>query len=192
MGWSRSLLLPLLLLLPAGPHSALALLQYRYDCGDFGMQLLAYPSRGRAVRFKVVGEWGAQGPRCHPKAGLSHVASVGFGGFPARPHPRGASRHGAVHRDGASKEMWVQGHLMPPLPPRPGIPTDEFGTRFEVANCSICLHWLNTGADGALVFSSGYEGCHVLVKVRPLPARGVPGGAGRGGVMVPPVPPPTG
>uniref|UniRef100_A0A8B9DQX9 P-type domain-containing protein n=1 Tax=Anser cygnoides TaxID=8845 RepID=A0A8B9DQX9_ANSCY len=95
MGWSRSLLLPLLLLLPAGPHSALALLQYRYDCGDFGMQLLAYPSRGRAVRFKVV---------------------------------------------------------------------DEFGTRFEVANCSICLHWLNTGADGALVFSSGYEGCHVLVK----------------------------
>ncbi|XP_035182519.1 LOW QUALITY PROTEIN: zona pellucida sperm-binding protein 1 [Oxyura jamaicensis] len=95
MGWSRSLLLPLLLLLPAGPRSALALLQYRYDCGDYGMQLLAYPSRGRAVRFKVV---------------------------------------------------------------------DEFGTRFEVANCSICLHWLNTGADGALVFSSGYEGCHVLVK----------------------------
>uniref|UniRef100_A0A8C3BTC1 Zona pellucida glycoprotein 1 n=1 Tax=Cairina moschata TaxID=8855 RepID=A0A8C3BTC1_CAIMO len=95
MGWSLSLLLPLLLLLPAGPRSALALLQYRYDCGDYGMQLLAYASRGRAVRFKVV---------------------------------------------------------------------DEFGTRFEVANCSICLHWLNTGADGAFVFSSGYEGCHVLVK----------------------------
>ncbi|NWZ30977.1 ZP1 protein, partial [Asarcornis scutulata] len=95
MGWSLSLLLPLLLLLPAGPRSALALLQYRYDCGDYGMQLLAYASRGRAVRFKVV---------------------------------------------------------------------DEFGTRFEVANCSICLHWLNSGADGAFVFSSGYEGCHVLVK----------------------------
>ncbi|XP_068541590.1 zona pellucida sperm-binding protein 1 isoform X1 [Anas acuta] len=94
MGWSLSLLLPLLLL-PVGPRSALALLQYRYDCGDYGMQLLAYASRGRAVRFKVV---------------------------------------------------------------------DEFGTRFEVANCSICLHWLNTGADGAFVFSSGYEGCHVLVK----------------------------
>ncbi|NXV23415.1 ZP1 protein, partial [Cepphus grylle] len=39
-----------------------------------------------------------------------------------------------------------------------------FGTRFDVANCSICLHWLNAGADGAVIFSSGYEGCHVLVK----------------------------
>ncbi|NXJ09482.1 ZP1 protein, partial [Odontophorus gujanensis] len=95
MGWSCSLLLPLLLLLPAGLPSALALLQYRYDCGEFGMQLLAYPTRGRTVRFKVL---------------------------------------------------------------------DEFGTRFEVANCSICLHWLNTGEDGGLVFSAGYEGCHVLVK----------------------------
>ncbi|OXB57428.1 hypothetical protein ASZ78_010143 [Callipepla squamata] len=92
MGWSCSLLL---LLLPAGLPSALALLQYRYDCGEFGMQLLAYPTRGRTVRFKVL---------------------------------------------------------------------DEFGTRFEVANCSICLHWLNTGDDGGLVFSAGYEGCHVLVK----------------------------
>ncbi|OXB71179.1 UNVERIFIED_CONTAM: hypothetical protein H355_011178 [Colinus virginianus] len=92
MGWSCSLLL---LLLPAGLPSALALLQYRYDCGEFGMQLLAYPTRGRSVRFKVL---------------------------------------------------------------------DEFGTRFEVANCSICLHWLNTGEDGGLVFSAGYEGCHVLVK----------------------------
>ncbi|XP_061855563.1 zona pellucida sperm-binding protein 1 [Colius striatus] len=41
---------------------------------------------------------------------------------------------------------------------------DEFGTRFDVANCSICLHWLSTSTDGAFVFSSGYEGCHVLVK----------------------------
>ncbi|KGL90383.1 Zona pellucida sperm-binding protein 1, partial [Charadrius vociferus] len=41
---------------------------------------------------------------------------------------------------------------------------DEFGTPFDVANCSICLHWLNTGVDGAVIFSSGYEGCHVLVK----------------------------
>lgn len=176
MGWSLSLLLPLLLLLPAGPRSALALLQYRYDCGDYGMQLLAYASRGRAVRFKVVGEWGAQGPRCRPDTGLSHVASMGFGGFPACPHSRGASRRGAVHQDGASKGLWVQGHLTAPL----GTPTDEFGTRFEVANCSICLHWLNTGADGAFVFSSGYEGCHVLVKVRPRPAPGVLGGAGQG------------
>lgn len=167
------MLLPLLLL-PVGLRSALALLQYRYDCGDYGMQLLAYASRGRAVRFKVVGEWGAQGPRCRPDAGLSHVASGGFGGFPA--HPQGASQHGAVHPDGASKGMWVRGHLTSPL----GTPADEFGTRFEVANCSICLHWLNTGADGAFVFSSGYEGCHVLVKVRPRPAPEVPGGAGRG------------
>ncbi|XP_065611853.1 zona pellucida sperm-binding protein 1 [Cyrtonyx montezumae] len=94
MGWSCSLLLPLLLL-PAGLPSASALLQYRYDCGEFGMQLRAYPTRGRTVLFKVL---------------------------------------------------------------------DEFGTRFEVANCSICLHWLNTGEDGGLVFSAGYEGCHVLVK----------------------------
>ncbi|NXK21941.1 ZP1 protein, partial [Arenaria interpres] len=97
MGGSLSflLLLLLLLLLHPGPGAAVSLLRYRYDCGDYGMQLLAYPSRGRTVRFKVM---------------------------------------------------------------------DEFGTRFEVANCSICLHWLNAGADGAVIFSSGYEGCHVLVK----------------------------
>ncbi|NWI32253.1 ZP1 protein, partial [Sula dactylatra] len=94
MGRSCSFLL-LLLLLPLGPGPAFSLLQYHYDCGDYGMQLLAYPTRGRTVRFKVM---------------------------------------------------------------------DEFGTRFDVANCSICLHWLNTGADGAVIFSSGYEGCHVLVK----------------------------
>ncbi|XP_014804240.1 PREDICTED: zona pellucida sperm-binding protein 1 [Calidris pugnax] len=93
--FSFLLLLLLLLLLYPGPRGAVSLLRYRYDCGDYGMQLLAYPSRGRTVRFKVM---------------------------------------------------------------------DEFGTRFEVANCSICLHWLNTGADGAVIFSSGYEGCHVLVK----------------------------
>ncbi|NXL54269.1 ZP1 protein, partial [Podilymbus podiceps] len=85
----------LLFLLSLGPEPALSLLRYRYDCGEHGMQLLAYPTRGRTVRFKVM---------------------------------------------------------------------DEFGARFDVANCSICLHWLNAGADGAIVFSSGYEGCHVLVK----------------------------
>ncbi|XP_068255673.1 zona pellucida sperm-binding protein 1 [Nyctibius grandis] len=94
MGWSFSFLLLLLLLSP-GPGAPFSLLRYRYDCGDYGMQLLAYPTRGRTVRFSVV---------------------------------------------------------------------DEFGTRFDVANCSICLHWLNAGADGAIIFSSGYEGCHVLVK----------------------------
>ncbi|KAM6070163.1 zona pellucida sperm-binding protein 1 [Theristicus caerulescens] len=94
MGRSCSFLL-LLLLLPPGPGAAFSLLRYRYDCGDYGMQLLAYPTRGRTVRFKVM---------------------------------------------------------------------DEFGTHFDVANCSICLHWLNAGADGAVIFSSGYEGCHVLVK----------------------------
>ncbi|XP_063188382.1 zona pellucida sperm-binding protein 1 [Chroicocephalus ridibundus] len=91
----RSFSFFLLLLLHPGPGAAVSLLRYRYDCGDYGMQLLAYPSRGRTVRFKVM---------------------------------------------------------------------DEFGTHFDVANCSICLHWLNTGADGAVIFSSGYEGCHVLVK----------------------------
>ncbi|NXF54174.1 ZP1 protein, partial [Oceanites oceanicus] len=94
MGLSCSFLL-LLLLLPQGPGAAFSRLRYRYDCGDYGMQLLAYPTRGRTVRFKVM---------------------------------------------------------------------DEFGTHFDVANCSICLHWLNAGADGAVIFSSGYEGCHVLVK----------------------------
>ncbi|XP_037258447.1 zona pellucida sperm-binding protein 1 isoform X1 [Falco rusticolus] len=94
MGQSCSFLL-LLLLLPPGLGATFSLLRYRYDCGDHGMQLLAYPTRGRTVRFKVM---------------------------------------------------------------------DEFGTRFDVANCSICLHWLNAGADGAVIFSSGYEGCHVLVK----------------------------
>ncbi|NXE56259.1 ZP1 protein, partial [Casuarius casuarius] len=93
-GWSRYLV-ALLLLLSPGPGIAFSLLQYRYDCGDYGMQLLAYPTRGRTVRFKVL---------------------------------------------------------------------DEFGTLFEVANCSICLHWLNSGVDGGVIFSSGYEGCHVLVK----------------------------
>ncbi|NWY55791.1 ZP1 protein, partial [Chionis minor] len=95
MGLHCSFLLLLLLLLLLGPGAAFSLLRYRYDCGDYGMQLLAYPSRGRTVRFKVM---------------------------------------------------------------------DEFGTHFDVANCSICLHWLNAGADGAVIFSSGYEGCHVLVK----------------------------
>ncbi|NXT91454.1 ZP1 protein, partial [Anhinga rufa] len=93
MGRSCSFLLLLSFLLPPGPGAAFSLLRYRYDCGDYGMQLLAYPTRGRTVRFKVL---------------------------------------------------------------------DEFGTRFDVANCSICLHWLNAGADGAVIFSSGYEGCHVL------------------------------
>ncbi|NWI12902.1 ZP1 protein, partial [Crypturellus soui] len=96
MGWCWSRYLgALLLLVSSGLGVTFSLLQYRYDCGDYGMQLLAYPTRGRTVRFKVL---------------------------------------------------------------------DEFGSLFEVANCSICLHWLNTGADGGVSFSSGYEGCHVLVK----------------------------
>ncbi|NXF12816.1 ZP1 protein, partial [Smithornis capensis] len=41
---------------------------------------------------------------------------------------------------------------------------DEFGTHFDVANCSICLHWLNSKEDGSVVFSSGYKGCHVLLQ----------------------------
>ncbi|NXH16796.1 ZP1 protein, partial [Bucco capensis] len=90
-----SFLVLLLLLLGQGPGGTLSLLRYRYHCGDYGMQLQAYPSHGRSVRFKVM---------------------------------------------------------------------DEFGTRFDVANCSICLHWLNSGEDGAVIFSSGYDGCHVLVK----------------------------
>ncbi|NWU14050.1 ZP1 protein, partial [Cephalopterus ornatus] len=41
---------------------------------------------------------------------------------------------------------------------------DEFGTLFDVANCSICLHRLNSGEDGSVIFSSGYKGCHVLLQ----------------------------
>ncbi|XP_044870972.1 zona pellucida sperm-binding protein 1-like isoform X3 [Mauremys mutica] len=66
---------------------------YEYDCGDYGMQLLVFPSQGRTVRFKVV---------------------------------------------------------------------DEFGTPFEVTNCSICRHWITSGEKGEVIFSAGYNGCHVL------------------------------
>ncbi|XP_077676044.1 zona pellucida sperm-binding protein 1-like [Eretmochelys imbricata] len=72
-----------------------SVLQHEYDCGDYGMQLLVFPSQGRTVRFKVV---------------------------------------------------------------------DEFGTPFEVTNCSICLHWVTSGEEGAMIFSAGYNGCHVQKK----------------------------
>ncbi|NWV16573.1 ZP1 protein, partial [Origma solitaria] len=94
MGWSCAFLLLLFLLSP-WPRATVALLQYRQDCGELGMQLLIFPSPGRTVRLKVL---------------------------------------------------------------------DEFGSRFDVANCSICLHWLNSRDDGSVIFSSGYKGCHVLVK----------------------------
>ncbi|XP_057882653.1 zona pellucida sperm-binding protein 1 [Melospiza georgiana] len=94
MGRSCSFLLLLFLLSP-WPRATMALLQYRHDCGELGMQLLVFPSHGRTVRFKVL---------------------------------------------------------------------DEFGSRFDVANCSICLHWLSSREDGSVIFSSGYNGCHVLFK----------------------------
>ncbi|NWY35798.1 ZP1 protein, partial [Pheucticus melanocephalus] len=94
MGRSCSFLLFLFLLSP-WPRATVALLQYRHDCGELGMQLLVFPPHGRTVRFKVL---------------------------------------------------------------------DEFGSRFDVANCSICLHWLNSREDGSIIFSSGYKGCHVLFK----------------------------
>ncbi|XP_014734258.1 PREDICTED: zona pellucida sperm-binding protein 1 [Sturnus vulgaris] len=94
MGRSCSFLLLLFLLSP-WPRATVALLQYRHECGELGMQLLVLPSHGRTVRFKVL---------------------------------------------------------------------DEFGSHFDVANCSICLHWLNSREDGSIIFSSGYNGCHVLFK----------------------------
>ncbi|NWT22310.1 ZP1 protein, partial [Cardinalis cardinalis] len=94
MGRSCSFLLLLFLLSPC-PRATVALLQYRHDCGELGMQLLVFPPHGRTVRFKVL---------------------------------------------------------------------DEFGSRFDVANCSICLHWLSSREDGSIIFSSGYKGCHVLFK----------------------------
>uniref|UniRef100_A0A8D0HPW9 Zona pellucida sperm-binding protein 1 n=1 Tax=Sphenodon punctatus TaxID=8508 RepID=A0A8D0HPW9_SPHPU len=77
-----------------------SVLPHRYDCGDYSMQLVVFPSQGRAIRFKVV---------------------------------------------------------------------DEFGTPFEVTNCSICLHWITSGEEGAVIFSAGYNGCHVLKKVTFFP-----------------------
>uniref|UniRef100_A0A8C3IWX6 Zona pellucida sperm-binding protein 1 n=1 Tax=Chrysemys picta bellii TaxID=8478 RepID=A0A8C3IWX6_CHRPI len=41
---------------------------------------------------------------------------------------------------------------------------DEFGTPFEVTNCSICLHWVTSGEQGVVIFSAGYNGCHVQKK----------------------------
>uniref|UniRef100_H9GPQ6 Zona pellucida glycoprotein 1 n=1 Tax=Anolis carolinensis TaxID=28377 RepID=H9GPQ6_ANOCA len=69
-------------------------LQYQYNCGEHGMQLLVFPRQNRDVRFKVV---------------------------------------------------------------------DEFGTTFEVSNCSICRHWI-TSNNGSVTFSAGYNGCHVVKK----------------------------
>ncbi|XP_068964612.1 zona pellucida sperm-binding protein 1 [Petaurus breviceps papuanus] len=53
--------------------------------------------------------------------------------------------------------------------PRPGRVVgfkvvDEFGTRFEVTNCSICLHWITSEPQGPTIFSAGYQGCHVMKK----------------------------
>ncbi|NWQ68521.1 ZP1 protein, partial [Neopipo cinnamomea] len=63
---------------------------------------------------------------------------------------------------------------------------DEFGTRFDVANCSICLHRLNSGEDGSVTFSSGYKGCHVLLQVTfPPLSLPLPGGTE---VTIPPIP----
>ncbi|NXD45189.1 ZP1 protein, partial [Copsychus sechellarum] len=94
MGQSCYFLLLLFLLSP-WPRATVALLQYRHECGELGMQLLVLPPHGRSVRFKVL---------------------------------------------------------------------DEFGSLFDVANCSICLHWLSSREDGSIIFSSGYKGCHVLFK----------------------------
>ncbi|XP_074087476.1 zona pellucida sperm-binding protein 1 [Macrotis lagotis] len=70
-------------------------LQHRHECGSYSMQLLVFPRPGRAIRFKVV---------------------------------------------------------------------DEFGTHFEVTNCSICLHWITSEPQGPAIFSAGYRGCHVMKK----------------------------
>uniref|UniRef100_A0A8C8S6U4 Zona pellucida sperm-binding protein 1 n=1 Tax=Pelusios castaneus TaxID=367368 RepID=A0A8C8S6U4_9SAUR len=72
-----------------------SVLQHRYDCGDYGMQLLVFPTQGHTIRFKVV---------------------------------------------------------------------DEFGTAFEVTNCSICHHWVTSNEEGAEIFSANYNGCYVLKK----------------------------
>ncbi|XP_027714660.1 zona pellucida sperm-binding protein 1 [Vombatus ursinus] len=53
--------------------------------------------------------------------------------------------------------------------PRPGQTirfkvVDEFGSHFEVTNCSICLHWVTSEPQGPTIFSAGYHGCHVMKK----------------------------
>ncbi|XP_067397635.1 zona pellucida sperm-binding protein 1-like [Emydura macquarii macquarii] len=76
-------------------EASFSALQHRYDCGNYGMQLLVFPSQGHTIRFKVV---------------------------------------------------------------------DEFGTAFEVTNCSICLHWVTSNEEGVVIFSASYNGCHMLKK----------------------------
>uniref|UniRef100_A0A8C8SBE6 Zona pellucida sperm-binding protein 1 n=1 Tax=Pelusios castaneus TaxID=367368 RepID=A0A8C8SBE6_9SAUR len=103
MGWGSRYFVGLVLLWSLGGafgqgdfrRVSFSVLQHHYECGDFGMQLLVFPSRDRTVHFKVV---------------------------------------------------------------------DEFGTAFEVTNCSICLHWITDGQEGEVIFSAGYNGCHVLRK----------------------------
>uniref|UniRef100_A0A8C5S8G4 Zona pellucida sperm-binding protein 1 n=1 Tax=Laticauda laticaudata TaxID=8630 RepID=A0A8C5S8G4_LATLA len=57
-------------------------IQYLYQCGDHGLQLLVYPSPGQAVRFKVVDEFGkvfevSNCPFCHHLI-TSHNRTVAF------------------------------------------------------------------------------------------------------------------
>ncbi|XP_026538378.1 zona pellucida sperm-binding protein 1 [Notechis scutatus] len=57
-------------------------LQYLYQCGDHGLQLLVYPSPSQAVRFKVVDEFGkvfevSNCPFCHHVI-TSHNRTVAF------------------------------------------------------------------------------------------------------------------
>lgn len=86
MGRSCSFLLLLFLLFP-WPRATEALLQYRHDCGELGMQLLVLPPHGRTVRFKVLGEWGdSLNPLgvldlsgIPPKAGVFHGGGILMG-----------------------------------------------------------------------------------------------------------------
>ncbi|XP_020831804.1 zona pellucida sperm-binding protein 1 isoform X2 [Phascolarctos cinereus] len=97
MGWGTCLkyLLLLVLLLGLDQRPGAWGLQLSHECGSYGMQLLAFPRPGQAIRFKVV---------------------------------------------------------------------DEFGSRFDVTNCSICLHWVTSEPQGPTIFSAGYHGCHVMEK----------------------------
>ncbi|XP_053106430.1 zona pellucida sperm-binding protein 1 [Hemicordylus capensis] len=102
MGWSCKVfvsLVSLVLLLGFSDGQSdfwrVGSLALQHHCGEYGMQLLVFPSQGHDVRFKVI---------------------------------------------------------------------DEFGTPFEATNCSICRHWITSNDDGAVIFSAGYNGCHVIKK----------------------------
>ncbi|XP_015266872.1 PREDICTED: zona pellucida sperm-binding protein 1 [Gekko japonicus] len=161
-------------------------LQHHYDCGEYGMQLLVFPNQDRNVCFKVVDEFRTafEVTNCfsclhwitsnEDGAAIFSVADSGC----CHVLKKGGCNHLKVQVEELAKNGCVAAthdiHMI--CPKLEHIPTpdalhapaasawpDEFGTAFEVTNCSICLHWVTSNEDRA-VFSAGYQGCHVQYK----------------------------